>query len=264
MRLEARDLDIALGDRLVLQEVALALEKGDWWALVGPNGAGKSTLLRALARLLRPRRGVVLLDHRDIHHLPPKAVARRLAILLNPQDGAHEATVEDLVWRGRYPHQSLLGGPTRRDREAVERALALCRLEELRGRRLSQLSGGERQRAWLALALAQEPEALLLDEPTSFLDYRHQVEVMDLLCRLNREGLIIVMATHDLNLAARYSHYVLALKGGRVRFAGPPAQVLTPQTLRELFEVEFSVVTDPATGRPMCVPLAPLAPRPGG
>jgi len=259
MKLEARDLDVAFGERTVLREVALALEEGDWVALVGPNGAGKSTLLRALARLLRPRRGAVLLDNRDIHRLPPKAVARRLAVLLNPLDGAQEATVEELVWRGRYPHQGLLGGPTRHDREAVERALSLCRLQELRGRRLSQLSGGERQRAWLALALAQEPEALLLDEPTSFLDYRHQVEVMDLLCRLNAEGLIIVMATHDLNLAARYSHYVLALKEGRVRFAGPTAQVLTPQALRELFEVDFSVVEDPATGRPVCVPLAPLA-----
>ncbi len=260
MRLEAKDLQVYLGDRRVLEAISLSLERGDWLAIVGPNGAGKSTLLRVLARLLRPRRGVVLLDNHEIHRLPTKTVARRLAILVNPLDSAHDTTVEELVWRGRYPHQKLLAGATRHDREMVEWAISTCQLQDLRGRPLSHLSAGERQRAWLAMALAQEPEALFLDEPTSFLDYRHQVEVMDLLGGLNRQGLIIVMATHDLNVAARYARTVLALKDGRILAMGPLDQVLTPEVLRELYQVEFSIVGDSLSGRPVCIPLSPLSP----
>jgi iron complex transport system ATP-binding protein len=256
-KLEARDLKLAYGQLLVIDDMSVELRPADMAAIIGPNGSGKSTLLRGLARLLRPKAGVVLLDNHDIHRMGTRAVARTLAILTRSSEGVPDLTVEELVWRGRYPHQGWMRGATRHDAETVHWAIGECRLASLRERRLASLSGGELQRAWLALALAQEPHVLLLDEPTSFLDYYHQLEVMELLAKLNAEcQLTILMVMHDLNQVARFSRRVIALKDGRIFRDGPPADVLTPEVLREVFGVHASVFTDSLTGQLVCLPYA--------
>ncbi len=256
MKLRAQELGLAYGPLEVINDLSLDVDAAEMVAVIGPNGCGKSTLLRGLGRLLHPRTGVVLLDNRDIHRTSTKKVARTLAVLTQTSEGAPDLTVEELVWRGRYPHQTWLQGATRRDTEVVERSIEQCSLSELRGRRLAELSGGELQRAWLALALTQEPEVLLLDEPTSFLDYYHQLEVMDLLADLNGHGLTIVMTMHDLNQVARYSRRVIALRDGRIFRDGAPPEVLTPEVLRQVFGVDAYVFTDDETGQLVCLPYA--------
>jgi iron complex transport system ATP-binding protein len=256
MKLGAQELSLAYGALEVINDLNLDVDAAEMVAVIGPNGCGKSTLLRGLGRLLHPRTGVVLLDNRDIHRTSTKKVARTLAVLTQTSEGVPDLTVEELVWRGRYPHQSWLQGATRRDGEVVERSIDQCDLHDLRGRRLAELSGGELQRAWLAMALTQEPQVLLLDEPTSFLDYYHQLEVMDLLADLNRLGLTIVMAMHDLNQVARCSHRVIALRDGRIFRDGPPPDVLTPEVLRQVFGVDAYVFVDKATGQLVCLPYA--------
>jgi iron complex transport system ATP-binding protein len=256
MKLQAKELGLAYGPLEVINDLSLDIDAAEMVAVIGPNGCGKSTLLRGLGRLLHPRTGVVLLDNRDIHRTSTKKVARTLAVLTQTSEGVPDLTVEELVWRGRYPHQSWLQGATRRDGEVVERSIEQCDLHGLRGRRLAELSGGELQRAWLAMALAQEPQVLLLDEPTSFLDYYHQLEVMDLLADLNGHGLTIVMAMHDLNQVARYSRRVIALRDGRIFRDGAPPGVLTPEVLRQVFGVDAYVFTDEATGQLVCLPYA--------
>jgi iron complex transport system ATP-binding protein len=256
MKLRAQDLGLGYGPLEVIEDLSLDVDAAEMVALIGPNGCGKSTLLRGVGRLLRPRTGVVLLDNRDIHRTSTKKVARTLAVITQTSEGAPDLTVEELVWRGRYPHQTWLQGASRHDSEVVERSIDQCDLHELRGRRLAELSGGELQRAWLAMALAQEPQVLLLDEPTSFLDYYHQLEVMDLLADLNSQGLTIVMAMHDLNQVARYSRRVIALRDGRIFRDDAPPSVLTPEVLRQVFGVDAYVFVDEATGQLVCLPYA--------
>ena len=256
MKLQAQQLGLAYGPLEVINDLSLDIDAAEMVAVIGPNGCGKSTLLRGLGRLLHPKTGIVLLDNRDIHRTSTKKVARTLAVLTQTSEGAPDLTVEELVWRGRYPHQTWLQGATHRDADMVERSIEQCDLHGLRGRRLAELSGGELQRAWLAMALAQEPQVLLLDEPTSFLDYYHQLEVMGLLAELNRDGLTIVMAMHDLNQVARYSRRVIALRDGRIFRDGGPTDVLTPEALRQVFGVDAYVFTDQATGQLVCLPYA--------
>ena len=215
-------------------------------ALVGPNGSGKSTLLRALGRVLKPRRGTVYLDGRAMREWPTREVARRLALLPQGPTLAADLSVHELVWLGRSPHQGMLGLPSRKDEEAVRSAIEETGITPLTGRRLSELSGGERQRVWVAMALAQQPQVLLLDEPTTFLDLNHQLELLDLIRYLNREhGITVVMVLHDLNQAARYARRVVVLKEGDVYADGTPAEVLTPETLRDVFGVEGQVLPGP-------------------
>lgn len=257
MTLEARALTLGYGERVVVHEASLRAERGELLALIGPNGSGKSTLLRGLARLLRPRAGDVRLDGDDLWSLGSRAVARQIAILPQSPDGGLDLTVEELVSRGRYPHQSRLRGIGARDIEAINRALSDADLDGLGGRRLGTLSGGERQRAWIALALAQEPRFLLLDEPTAFLDVRHSIEVMELLRRLNAAGMTVIAVLHDLMLAARYADRVAALSDGRLRAHGTPEEVFRAELLREVFAIEMSVIADPVTGRPLPLPGVP-------
>jgi len=254
MTLEARGLTLGYGDRVVVHNASLRVERGEMLALIGPNGSGKSTLLRGLARLLRPRAGDVRLDGEDVWTLGARDVARRLAILPQSPDAGLDYTVEELVSRGRYPHQSMLRGITARDVEAINRALYDADLDALRGRTLGTLSGGERQRAWIALALAQEPRFLLLDEPTAFLDVRHSVEVMELLRRLSAGGMTVVAVLHDLLLAARYADRVAAISEGRLRADGSPPEVFRGELLHQVFGIEMTVIEDPATGRPLPIP----------
>ncbi|WP_322795232.1 ABC transporter ATP-binding protein [Tepidiforma sp.] len=254
MNLAAEHLTLAHGPRTVVRDVSFTIASGEMVAIVGPNGSGKSTLLRGLARLHPPAAGRVLLDGRDIRQLNTRQVARVLAILPQAPSAGLDLTVRELAFRGRYPHQGLLQRITRRDIEAVEWALAATDAAQLADRQLGSLSGGERQRAWIAMALAQEPRVLLLDEPTSFLDVAHQVEVMHLLRRLNARGITVVAVLHDLHLAARFTGRVIALSGGNLAFDGPPAEVLQPAALEAVFGVPMVTLPDPDTGLPIPLP----------
>ncbi len=254
MKLTTHDLALAYDGRLVIDGVSFEIDAGEMVAIVGPNGSGKSTLLRGLSRLQKPVRGRVLLGETDIRHMSTREVARTLAILPQSPDAGNDLTVRELAWRGRYPHQGLLQRPGRADYEAVEWALAAADVEVLAARTLGSLSGGERQRAWIALALAQQPKVLLLDEPTSFLDIQHQVEVMHLLRRLNHEGMTVVAVLHDLPLAGRFADRAIAINRGKVEMDGPPARVFEPGALERVFNVPMIVLADPVTGLPIPLP----------
>jgi iron complex transport system ATP-binding protein len=257
-RLQARDLRLGYRDHLVVDGLDLDVLAGTVTAVIGPNGCGKSTLLRALGRLLAPRGGQVLLDGRRIDRMPTREVARVLGILPQSPTAPDGLTVADLVARGRYPHQSWYRQQTAEDRAAVAEALALTGLTDLADQPLDELSGGQRQRAWLSLALAQGTDLLLLDEPTTYLDLAHQVDVLELVRRLHTEaGRTVVMVLHDLNLAARYADTLVAMRAGRIVCQGPPADVLTEARLREVFGLAARVVPDPVTGTPLVVPLPP-------
>lgn len=254
MKLAARDLVLAYDGRTVVDNVSFEIDAGEMVAIVGPNGSGKSTLLRGLSRLQKPVSGQVLLGETDIRHMGAREVARILAILPQSPDAGTDLTVRELAARGRYPHQGILQRATRADYEAVEWALTAADVEDLASRTLGSLSGGERQRAWIALALAQQPKVLLLDEPTSFLDIQHQVEVMHLLRRLNHEGMTVVTVLHDLPLAGRFADRVIAINRGRVELDGPPARVFEPAALERVFNVPMVVLADPVTGLPIPLP----------
>ncbi len=254
-KLRTEGVTLGYDDTVVIEDLTVAVPQGAITSVVGPNGCGKSTLLRSLARLMGPRGGAIYLDGDAISNLPTREVARRLGILPQSPAAPEGLTVRELAAQGRYPHQSWLRQWSGKDEWAVEKALETTGVVELADRPLDTLSGGQRQRAWISMALAQETETLLLDEPTTFLDMAHQLEVLQLLNRLNREeGRTILMVLHDLNNAARYSHQVIALSRGRIFDAGPPEEVVTPELLREVFGVEADVVPDPRTGAPLCIP----------
>jgi iron complex transport system ATP-binding protein len=255
-RLSAVGLSLGYADRPVVQDLDLPVPDGKVTAIVGPNGCGKSTLLRGLARLLRPRSGAVLLDGRSIHQQPTRHVAKALGLLPQNPVTPEGLTVVDLVGRGRHPHH----GPLRRwstaDDAAVARALELTETVDLAHRPVDELSGGQRQRVWIAMALAQETDLLLLDEPTTYLDVAHQLEVLDLLVDLKAaRGATIVMVLHDLNLAGRYADHLVALREGEVVLAGPPRDIVTPRLVREVFRLDAHVMEDPVSHTPLVVPL---------
>ena len=257
MSLEARGLSVAYDREPVLEGLDLAIPEHRVTAIVGANGCGKSTLLRAFARLVAPRAGSVLLDGQEIARLPTRTVARRLGVLPQSPVAPEGLTVEDLVARGRYPHQGLFRQWSHGDELAVEAALAATGTRDLRGRPVDALSGGQRQRAWIAMALAQETELLLLDEPTTFLDLAHQLEVLELLDGLVADrGRTVVMVLHDLNQACRYADHVVALRDGRVRACGAPEEIVDAPFVRDVFGLEAHVVEDPVSGTPLCLPTA--------
>ena len=239
----------------VLDGVTLYIPSGRITALVGPNGSGKSTLLKTLARQLSPEAGRVEMNGRDLRSLPARELARSLGILFQEHVAPGDLTVEELVRHGRYPHSGWFSSPTPEDAEAVEEALRLTGMEALRQRPVGQLSGGQRQLAWVAMALAQQPRLLFLDEPTTFLDLAHQFELMDLLQHLKRTtGMTLVVVLHDLNLAARYADHLVVLREGRIVAEGPPAELLTPDLLRSVFEIEARLLRDDA-GWLHCLPM---------
>ncbi len=245
----------------VVRDLVLTVAQGEIVTLVGPNGSGKSTILRTLARLMQPQDGAVYLDGREIHRMSTRRVAQTLAILPQDPTAPEDLTVHDLVSRGRFARQAWWRASNLRDREAVAWALESTELQPLAERRLTTLSGGERQRAWIALALAQEPRILLLDEPTTFLDISHQLDVMVLLQELNAHtGLSIVMVLHDLNQAARFSHRLVALREGEIYATGSPAEVFTEPMLRDVFQVEGVIGHDPHTDTPIFTPLQSVRP----
>lgn len=265
--LEARHLTLAYDGPAVVDDVTLTIPPGRITTLVGRNGCGKSTLLRALARLMKPRGGAVHLDGASIAGVPTREVARRLGILPQGPVAPEGLTVRELVAQGRYPHQGWFQQWSDEDERMVERALALTGMAGLAARPVDTLSGGQRQKAWIAMALAQDTELLLLDEPTTFLDMAHQMEVLDLLADLDRqEGRTTVMVLHDLNQACRYAHHLVAIKDGRVFAEGPPNSVVTEELIRAVFGVECRIVADPVAGTPLCVPVSRsrAEPRPAG
>lgn len=260
-RLRADRLELAYGDDPVVSDLSVAIPDGQITVVCGPNGCGKSTLLRALARLLKPRDGAVHLDGQAIARLSTKDVARRLGLLPQSPSAPEGLTVEDLVARGRFPHQRWFQQWTCDDEGAVEAALALSRTGDLRHRPVDELSGGQRQRVWIAMALAQDTPILLLDEPTTFLDLAYQVEVLDLLAELSeRRERTIVMVLHDLNEACRYAHRIVALRDGRVHAQGAPSDVITAELVRDVFAIEAKIIDDPVTGTPLCVPIRGAGP----
>lgn len=255
-QLAARQVSLGYGDDIVIDRLDLCIAPGAITSIVGANGCGKSTLLRALARLLAPRGGQVILDGKQLHHTPSKQVARILGLLPQSPIAPEGIAVADLVGRGRHPHQRLLARWNARDYEAVAAALAATSTADLADRSVDELSGGQRQRVWIAMALAQEPDILLLDEPTTFLDVAHQIEVLDLLTDLNRDrGTTIVMVLHDLNLAARYSDELVALRNGQIYATGPPSDVVTPALVRDVFGMNSQVIADPVSASPIVMPI---------
>ena len=253
--LVGRNLSAGYGDRSVLQSLDVEVPRGAITAIVGANACGKSTLLRTMSRLLAPSGGEVLLDGASIHRMAPRALARKLGLLPQSPTAPDGMTVADLVSRGRHPHHGLLSRWTAADEAAVARALTVTGTADLAERDIDALSGGQRQRVWIAMALAQQTDVLLLDEPTTYLDIAHQIEVLDLLVDLNRaDGTTIVMVLHDLNLAARYADRIVALARGRLHVAGTPQEVLTEAMVASVFGLDCRIITDPVSGKPMMLP----------
>jgi iron complex transport system ATP-binding protein len=259
VRLAAEHVRLAYDDRVVVDDLDLELTEGSFTAIVGPNGCGKSTLLRALGRLMRPMAGRVLLDGRAIARTPTREVAKVLGLLPQAPIAPEGLTVGDLVARGRHPHQTWLRQWSRDDEAVVAEALAWTDMTALADRPVDALSGGQRQRAWISMALAQGTDLLLLDEPTTYLDLSHQIDVLELVGRLHTErGRTVVVVLHDLNLAARYAQRLVAMKDGALVAAGTPDEVLTEALLADVFDLEVRIVPDPVTGTPMVVPVRRL------
>jgi iron complex transport system ATP-binding protein len=254
--LTTRNLTLAYEGTPIIQDLTLAIPSGQMTALVGANGCGKSTLLRGLARLLKPVSGTVYLDSKSIFARSTKEVAQQLGLLPQNPIAPEGLTVKDLVAQGRYPYQNWMQQWSTQDEKIVQRALEITDLTGFVDRALDTLSGGQRQRAWIAMALAQDTEILLLDEPTTFLDLAHQVEVLDLLYNLNqRQGRTIVMVLHDLNQACRYADYLIAVKEGRIFAAGDPQSVMTEAVVESVFNLKCRIYPDPIAGTPMCIPM---------
>ncbi|EXG81664.1 ABC-type cobalamin/Fe3+-siderophore transport system, ATPase component [Cryptosporangium arvum DSM 44712] len=256
MTLRADDLTLAYGRHVVVDRLTVEVPPGRITVIVGANACGKSTLLAALARLLAPKHGAVTLDGRSIHSQPTRQVARSIGLLPQSPVAPGGITVVDLVTRGRSPHQNWWRQWSEEDEQAVERALAATGMAEHRNRPVDELSGGQRQRAWIAMAIAQDTPLLLLDEPTTFLDLAHQIDVLDTVVDLNRtEGRTVVMVLHDLNQACRYADHLIAMRDGAIVREGPPGAVVDAELIRTVFAVECQVSADPVTGTPMIVPM---------
>lgn len=254
--LRASGLRLAYDKRIIVEDLDLVIPPGQINVIIGANACGKSTLLRALARLLRPRAGAVHLDGRSIHAMPTRQVAQRLGILPQSPVAPDGLSVIDLVSRGRSPHQTWWRQWSAADEQAVTEALLATDMLDLADRPVDELSGGQRQRAWIAMAMAQGTPVLLLDEPTTFLDLAHQIDILDLVVDLKqRERRTVVMVLHDLNQACRYADQVVAMKSGRIVAQGPPAAVVTADLVEEVFGLRCQVVTDPVSGTPLVIPM---------
>lgn len=253
-RLHADGVTLCYEARTIATDLSLAIPDGAFTVIVGPNACGKSTLLRALARLLAPRRGQVILDGKPIAERSAKEVARRLGLLPQTATAPDGITVADLVARGRYPHQSFLRQWSRADAQAVAEAMAATGVAGLADRPVDELSGGQRQRVWIAMVLAQETPLLLLDEPTTFLDIAHQIDLLDLLAALNAGGRTVVAVVHDLNQACRYASHLVAMRSGAILAQGSPSRIVTPDLVERVFGLPCVVIDDPVSGTPLIVP----------
>ncbi|TMU84477.1 ABC transporter ATP-binding protein [Bacillus sp. BHET2] len=253
--LQTKDLTLSYGERTIIDELTIDIPQGEISVFIGGNGCGKSTLLRSIARLLKPKQGSVLLDGEAISRLSTKEVARKMAILPQSPTAPEGLTVLQLVKQGRYPHQTWLNTWSHKDEEIVQDALKATKMEELQHRKVDELSGGQRQRAWIALTLAQDTDIILLDEPTTYLDLTHQIEILDLLFELNeKEERTIVMVLHDLNLACRYAHNIVAIRDKQIYAQGKPEDVISCELVKNVFDMDCQVSRDPLFGTPLCIP----------
>lgn len=262
-RLETSKLDIAYEERLIVEDLNIQIPQGKITALVGANGSGKSTILKTMARIMSPKAGSVLLDGKSIHKQSTREVAKQLAILPQNPTAPEGLTVTELVSYGRFPYQKGFGSMRAEDKRMIEWAIEVTGMTEFHDRPIDQLSGGQRQRAWIAMALAQETDILFLDEPTTFLDMAHQLEVLQLLEHLNATAnRTIVMVVHDLNHASRYAQHMIGIKQGKAIAEGSPVEVMTSDVLREVFNIEADIVMDPRSNVPLCLPYALAGERP--
>ncbi|MFF7486503.1 ABC transporter ATP-binding protein [Streptomyces luteogriseus] len=262
-RLAARGVTVGYGGRAVIDELDVAIPPGVITTIIGPNGCGKSTLLKTLARLLKPARGAVVLDGEDIGRLRTRDVAKKLGLLPQTPLAPEGLTVADLVARGRHPHQSWLRQWSSDDADVVERALAMTGVSDLADRPVDALSGGQRQRVWISMTLAQGTDLLLLDEPTTYLDLAHALDVLDLVDDLHESGRTVVMVLHDLNLATRYSDNLVVMREGSILAQGHPRDVITAELLHEAFGLRARVIDDPVGDRPLVVPIGRTHVAPG-
>ncbi|GAA3399656.1 ABC transporter ATP-binding protein [Paenibacillus hodogayensis] len=252
--LQLDDLSLSYNGRPVIDGLHWQVDSGKVYSIIGPNGCGKSTLLKAIARQLKPERGTVLLEGKQIAGFTPREQARELAMLLQSQDKVPDMTVRRLIGYGRFPHKPVWGAMRREDEAIVDWALDVTGTQPFAGRKLSALSGGERQRVWIAMALAQKPRVLLLDEPTTYLDVSHQLEIMELVTDINRlHGVTVVMVLHDINHAAAFSDEIAVMRAGALYASGTPEQTITRATLSDVFGVEARIEKDPLSGRPVCL-----------
>ncbi|MGW4202386.1 ABC transporter ATP-binding protein [Streptomyces sp. NPDC004726] len=255
MRLAARDITLAYGERTIAASLSLGVPDGAFTAIVGANASGKSTLLRAFVRLLKPAAGSVVLDGRPVDAYRPKAIARHIGFLPQELSTPDNLLVRQLVARGRFPHRSALSVTTAADEHAIGEAMAAAGIADLAQRPVAQLSGGQRQRVWIAMVLAQETPYLLLDEPTTFLDLAHQYQLLSLLARLRDGGRTVVAVLHDINHACRFADHLVAMKDGRVYAEGPPGEIVDAPLIESVLGLSSIVVPDPVTGTPMVVPV---------
>lgn len=252
--LSAEHLQISYGNINIIEDLNLEIPKGKITAIIGPNGCGKSTTLKAMARILQPKGGTIYLDGKEIEKQSTKEIAKKMAILPQTPEAPSGLTVSELVTYGRFPHQNGFGRLTAEDRKVVNWSLEVTGMIQYKNRAIDALSGGQRQRVWIAMALAQETDLILLDEPTTYLDLAHQLEVLELLQRLNQEqGRTVVMVLHDLNHAARFADYMVAMRAGKLIREGTPEEVMTSETLREVFHIDAEIVQDPRTKKPICL-----------
>lgn len=253
--IETKDLTLSYGDSVIIDQLNIQIPKGEISIFIGGNGCGKSTLLRSIARLLKPKSGAILLEGKAISKMSTKDVAKQMAILPQSPIAPEGLTVLQLVKQGRYPYQTWLKQWTEEDELKVHNALVATRIEDLKDRPVDSLSGGQRQRAWIAMTLAQDTDIILLDEPTTYLDMTHQIEILDLLFELNeKEKRTIVMVLHDLNLACRYAHNIVAIKDRKIYSQGKPEDVITRELVKNVFEMDCEITTDPLFGTPLCIP----------
>ncbi|MBQ9047006.1 MAG: ABC transporter ATP-binding protein [Solobacterium sp.] len=250
--LEAAGLQAGYAEKLIIENLDLAVPAGMVTVIIGPNGCGKSTLLKSIGRILKPQSGSVLLEGEDLFRMPSREAARKLAILPQSPKAPQGMTIFDLVKYGRFPYRKGIGVKINPDDEKIINwALDATQLSEIAGSGLESLSGGQRQRAWIAMALAQQTQVILLDEPTTYLDISYQLEIMELLSRLNKErGYTIIMVLHDLNLASRFADYMIAMREGKIVVSGTPDQVITRQMLRDVFNIDAEIIKDKYTGKP--------------
>ncbi|MBD8070138.1 ABC transporter ATP-binding protein [Bacillus sp. PS06] len=253
-RLSTDDLSIGYGEKLIVKNLSVTIPDHKITTIIGSNGCGKSTLLKAITRIISHQSGTALLDGKDISKQPTKQLAKKMAILPQTPEGAAGLTVGELVSYGRFPYQNGFGRLSKRDYEVIDWALEVTGTIDYKYRTVDALSGGQRQRVWIAMALAQETDIIFLDEPTTYLDMAHQLEVLELLQKLNREqGRTIIMVLHDLNQAARFADYIIAMKDGEVVKAGACEDVIVPEVLRQVFQIDALIGRDPRTNKPMCI-----------
>lgn len=253
-RIETKSLSIAYEEELIVDNLNLTIPTGKITSIIGPNGCGKSTILKTLGRVMKKKSGMVYLDGEDIASIPTKEIAQKMAILPQTPTAPNGLTVKELVSYGRFPHQKGFGKLTNKDKEIITWAIEVTKLTEYATREIDNLSGGQRQRVWIAMALAQQTDLIFLDEPTTYLDMAHQLEILEILADLNEsQGCTIVMVLHDLNLASRFSDYIVAVNQGEIKASGTPTEVITKDNLIKVFQIEATIVTEPVHQKPICL-----------